>query len=125
MTLWAIVPVKPLRRGKSRLADVLSLNERTDLNRHLLENTLDTLKDIPEIEHVLVVSRDSEALAMARETGERHLEAALENNLADTLEAAGRRDEAMEHLKLAAAAFADIAAVSDEPEPGIWMLESW
>jgi len=71
MTLWAIVPVKPLRRGKSRLADVLSLNERTDLNRHLLENTIDTLKGIPEIEHVLVVSRDSEALAMARDLGAR------------------------------------------------------
>jgi 2-phospho-L-lactate guanylyltransferase len=71
MTLWAIVPVKPLRRGKSRLANVLSLNERTNLNRYLLENTLDTLNGIPEIEHVLVVSRDSEALAMARELGAR------------------------------------------------------
>ena len=71
MTLWAIVPVKPLRRGKSRLANVLSVSERTDLNRHLLENTLDTLKGIPEIEQILVVSRDSEALAMARDLGAR------------------------------------------------------
>ncbi len=71
MTLWAIVPVKPLRRGKSRLANVLSHEERTDLNRHLLENTLDTLNKIPEIEQVLVVSRDSEALAMARDLGAR------------------------------------------------------
>jgi tetratricopeptide (TPR) repeat protein len=71
------------------------------------------------------IARIEAALAMARETGERHLEAALENNLADALEAAGRRDEAMEHLKAAATAFADIAAVGEEPEPGIWMLESW
>ncbi len=71
MTFWAIVPVKPLRRGKSRLANLLSPNERTDLNRYLLENTLDTLKGIPEIEHVLVVSRDSEALALARDLGAR------------------------------------------------------
>ena len=71
MTLWAIVPVKPLRRGKSRLADVLSRDERTDLNRHLLENTLDTLNGIQEIEQVLVVSRDSEALALARDLGAR------------------------------------------------------
>jgi 2-phospho-L-lactate guanylyltransferase (CobY/MobA/RfbA family) len=49
MTLWAIVPVKPLRRGKSRLADVLTSEERTDLNRHLLENTIDTLKSLPGI----------------------------------------------------------------------------
>jgi 2-phospho-L-lactate guanylyltransferase len=71
MTLWAIVPVKPLRRGKSRLSNVLTFNERTDLNRHLLENTLDTLKGIPEIEHTLVISRDSEALALARDLGAR------------------------------------------------------
>ena len=71
MTLWAIVPVKPLRRGKSRLADVLTSTERTDLNRYLLENTIHTLKGIREIEQVLVISRDSEALAMARDLGAR------------------------------------------------------
>jgi len=71
MTLWAIVPVKPLRRGKSRLAGVLSQDERTRLNSRLLEHTLDTLMAIPEIEHVLVISRDTQALALAREHGAR------------------------------------------------------
>ena len=71
MTLWAIVPVKPLRRGKSRLADVLTPDERADLNRRLLTHTLDTLTAISEIEHVLVVSRDPGALALAREHGAR------------------------------------------------------
>lgn len=71
MTLWAIVPVKPLRRGKSRLADVLTSTERTDLNRYLLENTIHTLKGIRAIEQVLVISRDSEALALARDLGAR------------------------------------------------------
>lgn len=71
MTLWAIVPVKPLRRGKSRLADVLTDEERTDLNRRLLAHTLDTLKSIPEIEHVLVISRDPAALALSRDHGAR------------------------------------------------------
>ncbi len=71
MTLWAIVPVKPLRRGKSRLAEVLSQEERADLNRRLLAHTLDTLTSIPEIEHVLVVSRDQSALALARDHGAR------------------------------------------------------
>jgi 2-phospho-L-lactate guanylyltransferase len=71
MTLWAIVPVKPLRRGKSRLADVLTEDERADLNRRLLAHTLDTLKSIPEIEHVLVISRDPAALALSREHGAR------------------------------------------------------
>ena len=71
MTLWAIVPVKPLRRGKSRLAQVLTQEERADLNRSLLVHTIDTLTAIPEIEQVLVVSRDQAALALAREHGAR------------------------------------------------------
>ncbi|OGO34272.1 MAG: 2-phospho-L-lactate guanylyltransferase [Chloroflexi bacterium RBG_16_57_11] len=71
MTLWAIVPVKPLRYGKSRLAEVLTSDERMDLNRRMLAHTLDTLTAIPEIEHVLVVSRDQAALALAREYGAR------------------------------------------------------
>jgi 2-phospho-L-lactate guanylyltransferase len=71
MTLWAIVPVKPLRRGKSRLAGALSDDERTELNRNLLQNTLKTLSDIRELEEVLVVSRDPAALTVARNYGAR------------------------------------------------------
>ena len=71
MTLWAIVPVKPLRRGKSRLASVLTQDERADLNQRLLVHTVDTLRSLPEIEHVLVVSRDPAALALARNHGAR------------------------------------------------------
>jgi len=71
MTLWAIVPVKPLRWGKSRLAGVLSQEERRDLNSHLLIHTLETLNAIPEIEHVLVISRDPAALSLARSHGAR------------------------------------------------------
>jgi 2-phospho-L-lactate guanylyltransferase len=80
MTLWAIVPVKPLRRGKSRLSGVLSEGERTDLNSHLLAHTLDTLNAIPEIEHILVISRDQAALALAREHGARTVQ---ENGVSD------------------------------------------
>ena len=71
MTLWAIVPVKPLRRGKSRLAGTLSEDERTDLNRKLLQHTLKTLCDLKELEEVLVISRDPQALTVARNCGAR------------------------------------------------------
>lgn len=67
MTLWAIVPVKPLRRGKSRLSSVLSADERTALNQSMLTNTLKILSNVPEIDTVLVVSRDPSALALARD----------------------------------------------------------
>ena len=71
MTLWAIVPVKPLRRGKSRLAGTLSEDERTELNRSLLQNTLKTFADLREVEEVLVISRDPQALSIARQHGAR------------------------------------------------------
>ncbi|MEW6285600.1 MAG: 2-phospho-L-lactate guanylyltransferase [Chloroflexota bacterium] len=71
MTIWAIVPVKPLRRGKSRLAGALSEDERAELNQALLQRTLNTLKDIKELEQVLVISRDPHALAVARQHGAR------------------------------------------------------
>jgi 2-phospho-L-lactate guanylyltransferase len=85
MTLWAIVPVKPLRRGKSRLASALSEDERAELNRTLLEHTLTTLSDLKEVEQILVVSRDPHALKIAhshgartvREDGQPHLNTAL------------------------------------------------
>lgn len=71
MTFWAIIPVKPLRRGKSRLSGVLGLEARTALNHYLLSNTLEILGSVPEIEYSLVVSRDPEALTIAREFGAR------------------------------------------------------
>ena len=71
MTLWAIVPVKPLRRGKSRLAGTLSEDERAALNQELLEHTLQTLSELKELEQVLVISRDTHALTIARNHGAR------------------------------------------------------
>ncbi len=71
MTIWAIVPVKPLRRGKSRLSGTLSEDERTELNQKLLQHTLKTLSELKEVEHVLVVSRDPYALTIARNYGAR------------------------------------------------------
>jgi 2-phospho-L-lactate guanylyltransferase len=65
---------------------VLSENERTALNKKLLIHTVDTLTQLSELEQVLVVSRDSAALAVARMYGARtvledsasHLNIALE-----------------------------------------------
>jgi 2-phospho-L-lactate guanylyltransferase len=85
MSLWAIVPVKPLRRGKSRLAEALTEEERTALNEEMLARTLKTLSTLKEVDQVLVVSRDPHALTIARnhgaktvqEDGQPHLNTAL------------------------------------------------
>lgn len=67
MSLWAIVPVKPLRRGKSRLSRILSEDERYQLNHQLFINTIKVLKQVEAISDILVVSRDSDVLTEARE----------------------------------------------------------
>ena len=69
MSLWAIVPVKPFSKGKSRLADLLSIERRMLLNSTLLTRTIRTLKSVHEIHHIIIVSRDSSALAIARNFG--------------------------------------------------------
>lgn len=66
MTIWAIVPVKPLQRAKSRLSNILTQSERASLSRKLLKQTLKVLAQVPAVEQTLVISRDSEALALAR-----------------------------------------------------------
>jgi len=65
------------------------------------------------------------ALEACRRTGERHLEAAVENNLADQLHAAGRPEEAMTHLKRAVTLFAEVGGQPGELEPEIWKLVAW
>ena len=73
MTTWAIVPVKPMRRAKSRLGSVLGAEERLALSREMLNRVLEALVGVPEIERTLLVSRDSEAMALARHHGARTL----------------------------------------------------
>lgn len=68
-TTWAIVPVKPLYRSKSRLSEVLTPSEREELSREMLAHTLEVLAMCESIHGVLVVSRDPAALAVAREYG--------------------------------------------------------
>ena len=80
MTIWAIVPVKPLRRGKSRLAAALNEDERAELNSRLLKHTLKTLKETSRVEEVLVISRDPKALAIAHDC---HARTILEDGSAD------------------------------------------
>jgi len=65
------------------------------------------------------------ALRLCERQGDRHRQAALENNLADLLHAAGREDEAMTHLTRAVALFADIGGRPGEFEPEIWKLVEW
>ncbi len=67
MNVWAIVPVKPLARAKSRLAEALIPEDRATLAARLLRRTVRLLVEEPTVQGVLVISRDPQALAMVRE----------------------------------------------------------
>ena len=74
MTLWAIVPVKPLVRSKSRLSAVLTNKQREALSSFLLKRTISTLQNVSAVSNVLVVSRDPAALSIARTEGAKTLQ---------------------------------------------------
>jgi hypothetical protein len=61
-------------------------------------------------------------VATCRRIGDRHLEAAVENHLADLLHDAGRDAEARPHQLRAIEAFAEVGGDPADPDPGIWML---
>jgi 2-phospho-L-lactate/phosphoenolpyruvate guanylyltransferase len=66
LTIFAIVPVKRLENGKSRLATLLSSTERIKLCELLLKDTLSTLKKTSRISEVIVVSSDVQAEKIAK-----------------------------------------------------------
>jgi 2-phospho-L-lactate guanylyltransferase len=71
MSIWVIIPVKPLNRAKSRLAQVLSPEQRQQLAETMFRHVLQVVNKVPQIMGTMVVSRDGRALAIAREYGAR------------------------------------------------------
>jgi 2-phospho-L-lactate guanylyltransferase len=69
MDIWAIVPVKPFNRAKSRLAKVLLPQEREVLAERMFRHSIEVLTSVKQIMGVLVISRDTKALALARDYG--------------------------------------------------------
>ena len=65
-----------------------------------------------------------DALARGIRVGDRHRVAALHTNLADLLRAAGDDETAMQHLKQAAALFAEVDDTA-ERRPDIWKYVEW
>ena len=69
MTIWAVIPVKPLRDSKSRLAHILTPDQRAELTSHLLLHTLHAIQESEQIYRTLVISRDPAVLKLARQEG--------------------------------------------------------
>ncbi len=69
MSLWAIIPASPLEEGKSRLAEALTQAERHALNRSFFRRTVETTAAVVDPANILVVSRSSALLDLARGLG--------------------------------------------------------
>jgi 2-phospho-L-lactate guanylyltransferase len=69
MSIWAIIPVRPLEEGKSRLADALTPAERQNLNRTFFSQTLEVVGQAVGPDRILVVSRSKALLATAKAMG--------------------------------------------------------
>lgn len=67
MSIWAIIPVKPLNRAKTRLSGVLNPEQRQQLAEMMFRHVLQAVREVPQVIGTLVISRDTKALAIARE----------------------------------------------------------
>jgi 2-phospho-L-lactate/phosphoenolpyruvate guanylyltransferase len=69
MKINAVIPVKSLTHGKTRLAGFLDDGTRTDLNAELLDHALDLASAFPGISNTIVVSADNRVLDIAKARG--------------------------------------------------------
>lgn len=67
MNTCTIVPVKTFANGKSRLAHLLTVDERIRLSEAMLYDVLSSVCSCKSINNVIVVSRDERALSIAEE----------------------------------------------------------
>jgi 2-phospho-L-lactate guanylyltransferase len=69
MDCWAIIPVKPFRTGKSRLAGLLGADDRAALNRRLFGRVLTATLGAFTPDRVAVVTGDEMLLSFMRGQG--------------------------------------------------------
>jgi len=78
--MWAVVPLKQLERAKGRLANVLSADERRSLMLAMARDVLNALSRSKQLAGILIVSRTTEADALAQAFGtERYAESPTAN----------------------------------------------
>jgi len=67
--IWAIVPAKTLEQAKTRLAYLLSLDERRALSLAMLRDVLSALRGAQYVDRVAIVTADATLGATARALG--------------------------------------------------------
>lgn len=107
--IWAVIPVKPLALGKSRVG--LPSGQRVRINEALLRHVVATTAKALSAAHVVVVSRDERALTIARQMGARSVR---EDELADLNDAlaSGARFAADRGAEAVLSLFSDLPHVA-------------
>ena len=67
--IWAITPIKSFKRPKSRLSDVLNLEERRVLVKYMLKKILLSQKKSKLFNEYLVVTEDKDVVKYVKELG--------------------------------------------------------
>ena len=67
--MWTVLPLKAMRPVKSRLAPILSPAQRADLMKAMVKDVLAALKDCPDVEGILLVSKDPDTPDLAAACG--------------------------------------------------------
>lgn len=81
MSLWAIIPVKPLKNAKSRLSQVLTPEQRYELAQSMFRHVLSVVSTVQPITGAVVISRDTKALSIAREMGAKTIQEGVDSDL--------------------------------------------
>jgi tetratricopeptide (TPR) repeat protein len=114
---------KAVRQLEESLTLASSLPDRSAARVAALNNLALTLGASGEQDRAIGLAE--EALSLAAIQGDRHREAALHNNLADLLHAAGRSEEALLHVKQSVTIYAEIGVEAGTVQPEIWKLAEW
>ena len=69
MNTWCVLPVRSLAESKSRLAHILTAEERGALTGRFVQHTIATLKEVAGIDHIMVVSRDPDVFDLVSTLG--------------------------------------------------------
>lgn len=88
-----------------------------------LNNLALACRELGQLPRAIELTRT--ALRLCAAQGDRHRQAALRNNLADLLHAAGQPEAAMAELKEAVRLFADIGEEDSRWQPEVWKLVEW
>jgi 2-phospho-L-lactate guanylyltransferase len=81
MLTWAIIPIKPLYQGKSRLSGIIDQQDRIKFNKKLLAHTLKIVTSCKQIAGVILVTKDRSLRSLVKKSNVRLLIEESESDL--------------------------------------------